>query len=95
MSDSLDNLTRLRDAFTASLTAAHLRRVDLASIEVDVRAFANALRTSGVGVEAALAQVKALIAAHAGADAPRFTPGIVGWTIAGYYYGYDRPEKLS
>ena len=93
MTDDLDNLDSLRRAFIASIAGAHGRRTELAAAEANTRAFARALRTSGVGVEAALAEGKELIRGHTGADAFRFMPSLVGWMIAGYYAGYVPPDR--
>ena len=95
MPDSLDNRDTLRQSFIASIIAAHERRAELASVEVEIRAFAHALRTAGIGVEAALAEVKALLREHTGPDVPRFMPSVVGWMIAGYYYGYEKSGESS
>jgi hypothetical protein len=45
------------------------------------------MRTAGSGIGQVLVQVKDLVRAHSGYDEPIVTPKVVGWTVAGFFYG--------
>jgi hypothetical protein len=71
-----------------ALRSAHAaRRGVTASLEPTVRAYAKAMRETGVSIGQALVAVKDLVRAHTGHDEPLFTPKVVGWAVAGYFAG--------
>jgi hypothetical protein len=67
--------------------AAEAKRGVPPELQLIVRAFARAERLQGAEIGSVLVTVKKLVEMHAGADAIVFTPKVVGWTIAGYFYG--------
>ena len=85
------------------ITSAHLadalrqatngrRDAMLPALEETVRAFARGRRLTGRTVGETLVEVKALVSAHAGRDELVFMPKVVGWTVAGFFGGSNRPD---
>lgn len=72
--------------------ASEGRRGLPAAMEETVRGYARARRLAGRTVGETLVEVKALVVAHAGLDELVFMPKVVGWTVAGFFEGSNRPE---
>jgi hypothetical protein len=60
--------------------------------ELTVRAYARAMRESGIAIGQTLVEVKDLVRTHTGRDEPIFTPKVVGWAVAGYFEGTGRKD---
>ena len=83
-----------RTTYVESLQSAYeARRGATPAVEVAVRAYARALRETGVAVGAALIDVKNLVRLHTGIDEPIFVPKVVGWAVTGYFEGTGPRER--
>ena len=72
-------LAHRRAAFIDALRSAHAaRRGVTPDVEPTARAYARAMRESGVAIGATLVDAKDLVRAHTGHDEPIFTPKVVG-----------------
>jgi hypothetical protein len=85
------SVTAARASFVEALQSAYAaRRGATSQVQSAARAYARALRVSGVAVGAALVDVKRLVREHTADDEPIFTPKVVGWAVAGYFAGTSR-----
>jgi hypothetical protein len=85
---SIPDVGTTRAAFIDALRSAYVaRRGATPQVEATAREYALAMRTAGSGIGQALVQVKDLVRAHSGYDEPIVTPKVIGWTVAGFFYG--------
>jgi hypothetical protein len=89
----MNAVTVTAEQLAQALRLAHqARRGLLPDLEETVRAFARGKRLSGRSVGETLIEVKALVTAHTGLDELVYMPKVVGWTVAGFFEGSNRPE---
>ena len=89
MSDVVPSAARAR-LLTALNAARDAGRGVPATLEQEVRTFAQLSREHGLSISELLIEVKELVRAHVGVDEPLFTPKVVGWAVAGYFAGTKR-----